>query len=55
MLSRQSWNQPLNNTEIPGQALNDNSSSVAYDSLVVYDILGREIKTLVNKKQKPDN
>ncbi|MEN8192296.1 MAG: FlgD immunoglobulin-like domain containing protein, partial [Bacteroidota bacterium] len=35
--------------EIPGQARNDNT----FVTLKVYDILGREVTTLVNKQQKP--
>ena len=37
--------------EIPGQARNDNINV----TLKIYDILGREIATIVNEKQKPGN
>ncbi|MFZ1290301.1 MAG: T9SS type A sorting domain-containing protein [Melioribacteraceae bacterium] len=43
--------QHLDNSEIPKQVRDD----VAHVTLKVYDILGREIKTLVNVKQKPGN
>ncbi|MBK8944156.1 MAG: lamin tail domain-containing protein [Ignavibacteriae bacterium] len=41
--------QHLNNSEIPNQVRDDNVK------LIVYDILGREVATLVNQKQKPGN
>ena len=47
--------------EIPGQARNDNSTVTlsgveeSYVTLIIYDILGREVATLVNKKQSPGN
>ena len=41
--------QQLNNSEIPNQVRDDNVK------LIVYDILGREVATLVNQKQKPGN
>jgi hypothetical protein len=37
--------------EIPDQVRNDNVNV----SIKVYDVLGREIATLVNKQQKPGN
>jgi len=37
--------------EIPGQARNDN----VFVQLKIYDILGREVTTLVNQEQKPGN
>ena len=37
--------------QIPAQGRNDN----LYVSLKVYDILGREVATLVNQKRKPGN
>ncbi|MCB0730874.1 MAG: T9SS type A sorting domain-containing protein, partial [Ignavibacteriae bacterium] len=43
--------QHLNNSEIPKQVRDDNLNV----SLKIYDILGREIKTLLNKLQKPGN
>ncbi|MCB0732357.1 MAG: T9SS type A sorting domain-containing protein, partial [Ignavibacteriae bacterium] len=43
--------QHLNNSEIPNQVLDDNANV----KLIVYDILGREVTTLVNQKQKPGN
>jgi Secretion system C-terminal sorting domain len=43
--------QHLNNSEIPKQVRDDNVNVI----LKVYDILGREIATLVNQKQKPGN
>ncbi|MFZ1292495.1 MAG: lamin tail domain-containing protein [Melioribacteraceae bacterium] len=39
--------QHLSNSEIPKQVRDDNVK------LIVYDVLGREVKTLVNEKQKP--
>ncbi|MCB9208413.1 MAG: CotH kinase family protein [Ignavibacteriales bacterium] len=43
--------QHLNNSEIPNQVRDDNANV----KLIVYDILGREVTTLVNQKQKPGN
>ncbi|MCB9260582.1 MAG: CotH kinase family protein [Ignavibacteriales bacterium] len=43
--------QHLNNSEIPKQVRDDNLNV----SLKIYDILGREIRTLVNKQHKPGN
>ncbi|MCB0732437.1 MAG: T9SS type A sorting domain-containing protein, partial [Ignavibacteriae bacterium] len=43
--------QHLNNSEIPNQVRDDNANV----KLIVYDILGREVATLVNQKQKPGN
>ena len=43
--------QHQNNSEIPGQARNDNPHVV----IKVFDILGREVATLVNEKQRPGN
>ena len=50
--------QHLNNSEIPKQAMpagrqvRDDNVNV---TLKVYDIIGREVETLVNQKQKPGN
>ena len=41
--------QHLNNNEIPNQVRDDNVNVI----LKVYDILGREVSTLVNQKQNP--
>jgi Secretion system C-terminal sorting domain len=43
--------QHLNNSELPKQVRDDNVNV----TLKVYDVLGREIKTLVNKSQLPGN
>ncbi len=43
--------QHLNNSEIPKQVRDDNVNV----TIKVYDVLGREIKTLVNKSQSPGN
>ena len=50
LLDRQASSfQHLINSEIPGQARND----APHVGLKVYDILGKEVATLVNQKQKP--
>ncbi len=43
--------QHLNNSEIPKQVRDDEPLVI----LKIYDILGREVTTLVNQKQKPGN
>ena len=43
--------QHLDNSEIPKQVRDDNVNVI----LKVYDILGREVTTLVNQKQQPGN
>ena len=43
--------QHLSNFEIPKQVRDDN----VHVTLKVYDILGREVATLVNEKKKPGN
>ena len=57
-LLEQNYPNPFNpNTtikyQIPSQGRNDNFSNLMSVRLVVYDVLGKEVATLINKKQKP--
>lgn len=47
--------QHLNNEEILKQVQDDKSSGLMSIRLIVYDVLGSEITTLLNQRQQPGN